>query len=86
MDRFAAIDDAQALLRTPKGVYKQVAVYHCGGNVYVPHSGGFVRVCPKVGDSWPTSNPDVKVVDIDQSIPGLFVVGTPKYIEATKET
>lgn len=85
MDRFICIDNAQAVLRTSQGVYKQVSVFARGGKVFVPHGGGFVRVCAQLGDQWATSCPNIKITDIDQDIPGLFVTRVPRYT-ATKET
>lgn len=78
MDFFHKIDDANAIVRLPKGVYKQVAVYRRGKRIFVPHAGGFVRVVAKFGDVWLTSHPDIKVEEIDAS----FVVsrdGSPEY-------
>jgi len=65
MDLFTIIEDAQAIVRLPKGVHKQVKVYHRTGRIYVAHGGGFVCVTAKFGDAHGTSHPDVKVVDID---------------------
>lgn len=79
MELFTIIDEATAIIRAPKGVYKQVKVYHRGGRVFVGHSGGFLRITAQFGNQWGTSHPDVKVVDISQDIPGMFVTGEPRW-------
>jgi hypothetical protein len=65
MNLFSIIDDAKAIIRLPKGVEKQVDLFHRNGSVYVPHGGGFVRVTTKFGDTHSTSHPSVKVVEFD---------------------
>lgn len=62
---FTIIEDGIAILRAPKGVYRQSKVYHWRGRVYVAYGSGFLRITAKFGDSWGTSHPDVKVVEID---------------------
>lgn len=72
MQLFHIIDDAECILLS-RGVYKQSPVYRRGDRVFAKHAGGFVRICAKFGDSWGTSVANVKVVDISQNVPGLFV-------------
>jgi hypothetical protein len=79
MDLFTVIDDATAIVRMPKGVLKQTKVYSRGERVFVPHSGGFIRLTAPFGDTFGTSHPDIKVVEISQDVPGLFVTGEPRY-------
>lgn len=64
MELFHEIPDAQAIIRCKGGVYKQVKMYRRGEHQYVAARGGFVRICAKFGDHWPTSCPDITVVDM----------------------
>lgn len=64
MDRLTPVPDAQAFV-IAAGVYKQVDVYSRGAHIYVPHGGGFVRVCHNFGDGWPTTHPKVRVLEFD---------------------
>ena len=76
------IEDASAFVRLPKGIYKQVDVYHRGERVFVPHSGGFLRICAKFGDTFTTSHPDIKVLEISEGVPGLLLTtGEPRFKE-----
>lgn len=49
MEVFSKIEDALAIVRYPKGVHKQVGMYHRGETVYVAHGGGYVRVVQRFG-------------------------------------
>lgn len=74
MEFFTIVDEADAIVRLPKGVHKQVKVYHRGGKLFIPHSGGFVRIVPQQFDAtFSTGHPDVKVVEIEG--PGISVEG-----------
>lgn len=78
------IDDALAFVRLPRGVFKQVQLYARGNRVYVPHSGGYIRVCAHLGsDGWVTSNPNVRILDFTQ-VPGLNMDREPSYIKETE--
>lgn len=65
MDLFTVIDDALAIVRYPKGVLKQVKLYHRKTRVFIPHSGGFVQVRGKETGSemYYTSHPDIRLVE-----------------------
>lgn len=66
MELFTLIDDGQAIIQKPKGVCKQVKLYHRGGNVYIGEAGGFIQVRRKWGnDPHGTSHPDIKVLDLE---------------------
>lgn len=65
MDLFEVIEDAVAIVRYPKGVYKQTKVYRRGDRRYVSHSGGFLRITAKFGSTWGTSHPDIKVEEVE---------------------
>jgi len=83
MNLFTIIDDSAAILRLKNGVYKQVSVYHRDGKLYVPFSGGFVRICASFSDSYGTSHPSVKVMEIDAE--GAVLTGSvPSYQPAEK--
>lgn len=68
MDLFHRLDDAQCIVRVKGGTYKQAELYRRGRTLYAKSSGGFVRVCPKWGDAWGTSNPSVTIIDMPEAI------------------
>lgn len=66
MELFTAIEDGQAIIQKPKGVCKQVKLYHRDGKVYIGEAGGFVQVRRKWGnDPHGTAHPDIKVLDLE---------------------
>lgn len=65
MQLFEVIEDAVAIVRYPKGVYKQTKVHRRGGRQHIPHAGGFIRITAKFGDTWGTSHPDIKVQEME---------------------
>lgn len=65
MQRFTIIEDACALVRYPKGIHKIVNIYHRGVFVYIPHAGGFVRVCSRFDGRYSTGHPDLKVHELE---------------------
>lgn len=74
MELFSVVDEADAIIRLPKGVHKQTKVYHRGGKLYIPHSGGYVRIVPtKWDETYSTGHPDIKVVEIEG--PGIGTNG-----------
>lgn len=63
---FTQVEGGLAVLRTRNGIQKQTNVYHRGGELFVPVSGGFVRVVStRFDDYWATAHPDVKVLEIE---------------------
>jgi hypothetical protein len=63
---FTLVEDGIAILRLKNGVHKQVKVYHRGGKLFVPMSGGFVRIVPQRWDDYfATGHPDAKVLEIE---------------------
>jgi hypothetical protein len=62
---FTVIDEGVAIIRCANGVFKQTKVYQRAGRVYVAHGGGFVRVCAKFNDTFGTSHPNVKVIELE---------------------
>lgn len=74
MELFSVVDEADAIIRLPKGVHKQVKVYQRAGKLFVPHAGGFIRIVPtKWDESYSTGHPDIKVVEIEG--PGIGTNG-----------
>lgn len=65
MEIFTVIEDAYAIVRFPKGVFKQTKIYSRKERLYVPHAGGFIRILGRFGEAWPTSHPDIKVIEMD---------------------
>lgn len=74
MELFSLIEDATAIVRAPKGVLKQTKVYRRGERIFVPHAGGFIRICAKFGDLFSTSHPDIKVEELD--VEGVYFYRT----------
>lgn len=69
---FSQVDEADAIIRLKRGIHKQVKVYHRAGKLYIPHSGGYIRIVPQLWDeSFSTGHPDVKVLEIEG--PGISV-------------
>lgn len=62
MDTFTLIEDAECVTYC-RGVYRQTQLYRRGKRIYAKHAGGFARIGEKWGASWPTSVPNLKVVD-----------------------
>lgn len=63
---FTKAEDGIAILRLKNGVQKQVEPYHRNGKLYVPHSGGFVRIVPQRWDDYfSTAHNDAKVLEIE---------------------
>lgn len=64
MQFFTKVEDALALT-LQNGVYKQAEIYSRGEAVYVKHGSGFARVGTGISDFYPTSAPNLKVVEIN---------------------
>lgn len=83
MELFTVIEDGVAILRGAKGVFKQTKVYHRGERIFVPHGGGFIRVCANFGGTFGTSHPDIKVMELEAA--GVDVSkGEPRFVPALK--
>lgn len=79
MDLFHEIPDAECIT-VSGGVYKQAQLYHRQGRVFAKHAGGFVRICARFGDSWGTSHPSVRVVDMPHNVPDIDrLTGEPRF-------
>lgn len=72
MDLFTQVEDGVAIVRAPNGVFKQTKVFTRAGRVYVPHAGGFIRVCAAFNSMHTTSHPSIKVVEMEA--PGLDTI------------
>lgn len=64
MNLFHKIEGAVAIVRRGP-VYEQSDVYARGGQFFISHSGGFIRVGAPFGDSYGTGHPDIKVLEIE---------------------
>lgn len=62
MDLFHEIEGAVAIVRLKNGVEKQTKMFRRGDRVFIPHSGGFLRVCSGFENDWGTAHPQVKLV------------------------
>jgi hypothetical protein len=82
MDLFTVVEEGIAILRMPKGVFKQTKVYRRGNRCFVPHAGGFIRVCTAFDGRFSTSHPDIKVDAIEA--PGLETKGEPAFAASLK--
>lgn len=66
MKMVSRIEEAVAWVRLKNGVFKQTELYHRGTMVLLKHGQGYVRVAAKAFDEyWPTSHPDIKVLEMD---------------------
>lgn len=65
MKPFTLIDDGLAVVRKPKGVFVQTKLYHRDGKIFINAAGGFVRICAKFDDTYTTSHPDYKVLELE---------------------
>jgi len=65
MELFHLIDDGIAIVRAPRGVYKQTKVYRRGSSVYIGHGVGFLRICAPFDNRYGTSHPDFKVEELE---------------------
>lgn len=66
MKFFQRIEDAEALVRMKNGVFKTAPLYARGETIYVKHGQGFVRVAAGLpNDGYPTSHPDIRVLEFD---------------------
>ena len=52
MKHFHIIEDTQIIMRS-RGVFRQVAMYRRGVDLYAKHGGGFVRLMARGGTSAP---------------------------------
>lgn len=65
MDIFSLIDDAECVTFS-RGIYRQTQLYRRGKRIYAKHAGGFIRICLRFGETWPTSVPGVKVIALPE--------------------
>jgi hypothetical protein len=66
MKLFTEIPDAIAILRLPKGVFKQSKVFGRGDRLYVAGGGGFVEIRYADHDGqFVTTHPAIKVVEFE---------------------
>lgn len=79
MQLFHRIEDAQAIVRSKSGVYKQAELYHRAGKVFVKVNGGFIRIVAFFGDVWGTSAPGISVIDMPSDISQLAIKPEPRW-------
>ena len=67
MELFSEVLSAHAIVKYPKGIYKQSKVYRRERKLYIKHAGGFVEIRHQEfgGETFATSHPDIKVLDHD---------------------
>lgn len=65
IDLFSQLPDCHAIVRLPKGVYKQTGVYLRGSRFYVPHGSGYIEIRGRDKTGHYTSHPDVRVIDLE---------------------
>ena len=66
MELFTQIEDGVAIIRKPKGIHKQVKLYHRDGKVYFGDAGGFIQVRRKWGnDPYGTGHPNISVIELE---------------------
>ncbi len=79
MKLFNKIEDGVAIARFKGGVYKQLGLYARGPDVFIPHSGGYLRVCSPFGEAWGTANPDIKVLELASADVIASKTSAPRY-------
>lgn len=83
MDLFHKIEGAVAIVRGPKCVEKQVDMFRRGERVFVPYSGGFVRIVARMGGEgqpFGTAHPSVSVVEFEAEGVTLKNNSEPRFI------
>lgn len=80
MNLFHKIDDAIAIVRLKGSVLKQTDMYARGDRVFIPHSGGFLRVTAEFGGEFGTVNPDIKVLEFEAAGVELKMGKEPRYV------
>lgn len=82
MEGFKQIPGGRAIIRMKGGLLKEVNLFARCGKVFIPMRGGYIRICARLGGEWLTAETNTNVIDITQDVPGLFVIGEPKWKEA----
>lgn len=62
---FSEVVGGVAIVRQAPGILKQLPLFARRGQVFVKHAGGFVRISDKLGDSYLTVHPNLKVLELD---------------------
>ena len=76
MDLFHIIDDGAAILRLRGRVWKQTKLYRRAEHVYVPSSGGFIRLTRGGG----TTDPHTTCIEVEG--PGVTITnGVPSWAQ-----
>jgi hypothetical protein len=77
MQLFHLVEDAVAIVRMPKGIFRQAKMYHRGDRLFVGYGAGFLRITAKFGDSWGTSHPEIRVMEFE--CPNATGASEPRY-------
>lgn len=80
MDLFHKIEGAVAIVRHKGGVLKQSDMYARGERVFIPHSGGYLRVTAEFGGEFGTVNPNIKVLEFEADGVELKGGKEPRYV------
>lgn len=64
IELFHQIDDGVAVVRIGQ-IWKQTKLFQRAGVLFIPHAGGYVRVCDMFGDAWGTALPKMSVIDLE---------------------
>lgn len=89
MQRFHIIPDADVIV-VARSVYKQAKLYRRGNDLYVGHSGGFVRLYASGSTGLPNLRwddmdiPGITEKDIQKDAMGKLSVSNVKLIEGNK--
>lgn len=65
MKTLTIIEGARAWARAKGGTFKQLDVYRRGDRLFVRNGSGFVRLEARFDERYPTSNPDLVVLELD---------------------
>lgn len=81
MKLFHKIEGALAIIRVKGGILKQVDMFARGDRVFVPYSGGYLRITAEFGGEYGTAMPDVKVIEFEAEGVELKMGKEPRYVE-----
>lgn len=80
MKLFFKIEGAIAIVRHKGGILKQSDMYARGDRVFIPHSGGYLRITQDFGGEFGTVNPDIKVLEFEAAGVELKMGKEPRYV------
>lgn len=80
MNLFHKIEGAIAIVRHKGGILKQSDMYARGERVFIPHSGGYLRVTAEFSGEFGTVNPNIKVLEFEADGVELFGGKEPRFV------